>query len=56
MSKEIHNINPSLKVKGNKSTPRTGSFEVTINDILVYSKFKTGVFPKSDEIKNWLNK
>ncbi len=56
VSKEIYNINPSLKVKGNKSTPRTGSFEVTINDILVYSKFKTGVFPKSDEIKNWLNK
>ena len=55
VSKEIHNINSSIEIKGNESSPRTGSFEVSINNILVYSKFKTGVFPTVEEIKSWFN-
>ena len=53
MSKEIHNINSSIEIKGNESSPRTGSFEVSINNILAYSKFKTGVFPTVEEINSW---
>lgn len=53
MSKEIHNINSSIEIKGNESSPRSGSFEVSVNNILVYSKFKTGVFPTVEEIKSW---
>tara|TARA_Y100001960_G_C14005024_1_gene508618 strand:+ start:118 stop:282 length:165 start_codon:yes stop_codon:yes gene_type:complete len=53
VSKEINNINSSIDVVGNESSPRTGSFEVTLNNNLVYSKFKTGNFPTTKEIKEW---
>tara|TARA_B100000029_G_scaffold497175_1_gene564439 strand:+ start:174 stop:290 length:117 start_codon:yes stop_codon:yes gene_type:complete len=35
--------------------PRSGAFEIIINEKLVYSKFKTGEFPKEEQIKNWFN-
>ena len=53
MSKIISNINLSFEIIGNKSAPRSGAFEVTINNKIVYSKFKTGVFPTENEIKSW---
>ena len=53
MSKEIYNINPSAIVIGNEHSPRTGSFEVHLNNNLIYSKFETGNFPTIEEIKKW---
>ena len=38
---------------GNEITPRSGAFEVTINNKMVYSKFETGVFPTENEITHW---
>ena len=42
-------------IKGNKNSPRSGAFEITINGKLVYSKFETQTFPKIEEIKTILN-
>ena len=53
MSKEIYTINPSAKITGNECSPRTGAFEVILDNNLVYSKFKTGDFPTREEIKEW---
>ena len=53
MSKEIQKINSSFNITGNKNTPRSGSFEVTINGKLIFSKFKSGNFPNSEQIKKW---
>ena len=55
MSKEIKKINPTANIRGNESNPRTGAFEITINNKLVYSKFKTHKFPSKQEIKDLLN-
>ena len=54
VSKQIHKINPSIVITGNEELPRSGSFEITINNKLVFSKFKSGTFPTLEEIKNWL--
>ena len=53
MSKSINKIAPDAKVKGNAKPPRSGAFEVTIDNKLVYSKFETGGFPQKSDIKNW---
>ena len=37
----------------NSTPPRSGAFEVSLNDKLVYSKFKTGDFPQESEIRSW---
>ena len=42
-------------IDGNNSLPRTGSFEITINNILKYSKFQTNKFPDEQEILSWFN-
>ncbi len=55
MSKEIKKINPIAHIEGNESNPRSGAFEVTIDNKLVYSKFKTNKFPSKQEIKDFLN-
>ena len=54
VSKLVNEINKDIKVQGNKNRPRSGAFEVTINDKLVFSKFKINRFPNSDEIKGWI--
>ena len=41
-------------VDGNRSAPRTGSFEVELNGEIVFSKFQSGEFPTKSEIKSWL--
>ena len=46
---------PGIVVEGNNSPPRTGSFEVTIDKKLIYSKFETNEFPKEHEILEWLD-
>ena len=53
VSKEIYNINSSAIITGNEHPPRTGSFEVHLDNHLIYSKFKTGVFPTKKEINEW---
>ena len=53
MSTAIKKIAPDAKVQGNAKPPRSGAFEVTIKNKLVYSKFKTGEFPQEPDIKSW---
>jgi selT/selW/selH-like putative selenoprotein len=53
VSKLIKTIVPHASIKGNLTPPRSGAFEITLNDNLVYSKFKTGEFPQESEIKSW---
>ena len=53
VSKIISNINSSYNIIGNDIAPRSGAFEVTINNKMVYSKFETGVFPTEKEITRW---
>ncbi len=53
VSKIIKKCNPQAEVVGNSNPPRSGAFEVSLNDELVYSKFKTGEFPQESEIKTW---
>ena len=54
VSKIITKINPDAIIDGNRSTPRTGSFEVELNGKIVFSKFQSGKFPTKSEIKSWL--
>ena len=51
MSKIIKEINPTIKIFGNQSPPRSGAFEVQLNEKLVFSKFLTGNFPTEKELK-----
>ena len=53
VSKEINKQIPNANIKGNSIPPRNGAFEVTINNKLVFSKLKSGVFPKENDIKKW---
>ena len=53
VSKVVNQINKDIRIQANKNSPRTGAFEVTINDVLVYSKFQTGTFPHKDDINSW---
>ena len=55
VSKIIKNYNSNCQIKGNQIPPRSGAFEITINNKLVYSKFETNQFPNEQEIKNILN-
>jgi len=41
-------------VQGNRKSPRSGAFEVIIEDKLVFSKFKINRFPTLEEIKEWI--
>ena len=54
MSKELKKISPKLNILGNKSTPRSGAFEVKVNGELVFSKFRTLAFPTIEDIKGWI--
>ena len=43
-------------IEGNKNNnPRSGAFEVHINDVLVFSKFDCGHFPDEKHVKEWFN-
>ena len=54
VSKIITKINPAAIIDGNRSAPRTGSFEVELNGEIIFSKFQSGKFPSETEIKSWL--
>ena len=55
MSNEIKDvlIHEDFKIEGNINSPRTGSFEVIINNKLVFSKFSLDRFPTKDEVSSW---
>ena len=55
VSNIINSLNYNVEIKGNLAEPRTGSFEVTLNDKLVFSKFQTDKFPDENEILSWFN-
>ena len=55
VSKIILSIDKSINIAGNKSNPRTGAFEVVMNNQLVFSKLKTERFPNETEIYSWFN-
>ena len=55
VSNIIKSKDPNIKITGNSIPPRTGSFEVKVDDKLVYSKFKTNVFPDKSEILTWID-
>jgi len=50
VSKIIHNINSNIKITSNQNLPRSGAFEITLDEKLIYSKFQTGKFPTEKEI------
>ena len=53
MSKQIKMNYSDVKIVGNSSPPRTGAFEVTFNNELIFSKFQKNRFPTKDEISKW---
>ena len=53
VSKQIKKIAPNAIIKGNSISPRSGAFEVSFNEKLIYSKFETGEFPQEQDIKSW---
>ena len=55
VSKIIKKLNPNCIINGNEQSPRSGAFEITINNRLVYSKFDTSDFPNEKKIKELLN-
>ena len=44
---------PNAKIKSNSNPPRSGAFEVIINNKLVYSKLKTKEFPNNLDVQSW---
>ena len=55
VSKILKGIIPNCNITGNKTPPRSGAFEITINNDIVYSKFITSSFPTETELKKILN-
>ena len=53
MSKLIKEVHPNAVVVGNINPPRTGSFEVKINNKVIFSKFERNCFPTKEEIFKW---
>ena len=53
VSKIILNINKKVNIVGNNTVPRAGSFEVVVNDKLVFSKIETNGFPSKEDISSW---
>ena len=53
VSKKIKQILPDVIIESNNTDPRTGSFEITLDGKLIYSKFKTNCFPSKEEIREF---
>ena len=53
VSKIIKTVDSSIIVVGNELPPRSGAFEVSIDDKLVFSKLTSGKFPKESDINSW---
>ena len=53
VSKIILNMKKEIKIIGNETIPRTGSFEVLLNNKLVFSKLQNNNFPTIEDINSW---
>jgi len=53
VSKIITKIRANSTIIGNPIPPRSGAFEVKINNILVFSKLSKNQFPTKNEIISW---
>tara|TARA_B100001123_G_C14400967_1_gene666743 strand:- start:285 stop:452 length:168 start_codon:yes stop_codon:yes gene_type:complete len=51
VSKIIKSINPNYVISGNSISPRSGAFEIKMDEKLVYSKFNTSKFPTKQELR-----
>jgi len=51
VSKIIKSINSNYIISGNSISPRSGAFEIKMDEKLVYSKFSTSKFPTEEELK-----
>ena len=54
VSKIIKNLSPKSKITSNVDYPRSGAFEIKINNKIVYSKFKTKNFPSISDIEQFI--
>ena len=54
VSNIIKSIKTDVEISSNQNPPRSGAFEVSIDDKLIFSKFQLNRFPTEDEIKGWL--
>ena len=53
MTNLIEKYSTNIDIKSNTKPPRSGAFEVTINNKLVFSKLKTKEFPTASDIQEW---
>jgi len=44
-----------MEITSNQSPPRSGAFEVTMGDNIIFSKFKSNRFPTKTEIQQWIS-
>tara|TARA_B100001094_G_scaffold305063_1_gene334572 strand:+ start:324 stop:491 length:168 start_codon:yes stop_codon:yes gene_type:complete len=51
VSKIIKKLSPKSKITSNLDYPRSGAFEIKINNKIAYSKFKTKSFPSTADIQ-----
>ena len=49
----IKEIVPEAIIKGNLVSPRSGAFEIKINNKIFFSKLSTNRFPTKNEIISW---
>ena len=54
VSNIIKSFNPNATITSNTSPPRSGAFEISIEQKLIFSKFQKNRFPDENEIKGWL--
>ncbi len=54
VSNIIKSAKSDVEISSNQNPPRSGAFEVSINDELIFSKFELGRFPTENEIKDWV--
>tara|TARA_Y100001970_G_C13923950_1_gene694820 strand:+ start:472 stop:618 length:147 start_codon:yes stop_codon:yes gene_type:complete len=48
-------MDKKIIIQSNNKKPRTGAFEVEIDGVLVFSKFKTSIFPTSENVNSWFD-
>ena len=53
VTKLIKKYSANFNIQSNAKPPRSGAFEVTINNKLVFSKLKTKEFPTASDIQKW---
>ena len=53
VSKLIKELYPKALIIGNENQPRTGAFEVKLDNRLIFSKLKMKCFPSKEEIFKW---